>query len=531
MMAPGVRVATGSSERAAVDDPRAGGTGTLLIGVSGARQNAAAAAVIDGRLVAFCEQERVTRIRSVGLAPGTLPHAALTAVLDRVGRRPSDIHALATGEAAAIIDDVRHHPVEHHRAHAAAAAFTSPFESGAVLICDQHSEPQISVWRFDAGELVRYPWPWEGPGFAQLYSECATLFGFPSRSEYRLEALARLGSDEPRDSEQLASALAYRAGTRWADSRWRAIVLDWLDGCRGPLDTPCTAPVASSFQACIGDALVAMLQDIRRELQVDTLCLGGGLFYNTYLNTRVAASGLFKRVYVPANPGNAGLAAGAPLALAAETAPVPPGSADPFLGPRYAPDVIKATLDNCKLTYDYLSDREVIDVAVAALRRGQLVAWFQGGMEWGPRSLGNRSILANPFAPYVLENLNAFLKQREPYRAYGVSVCVDEAARYFSIPAPSRFMELEGDVLDRETFRHALPAGVKRLRVQTIGDEPALFRQLHRAFGEATGAGVLVNTSFNGFHEPIVCSPRDAVRVFYGGGLDLAVLGNFVLRK
>ncbi len=123
------------------------------------------------------------------------------------------------------------------------------------------------------------------------------------------------------------------------------------------------------------------------------------------------------------------------------------------------------------------------------------------------------------------------MKQREPYRAYGLSVCAEDAPRYFSVPAPSAFMELEYGLLDHEAFRHVLPEGVRRLRVQTIGDQPALFRQLHQEFGRATGAGVLVNTSFNGFHEPMVCSPRDAVRVFYGGGLDMAVLGGFVIRK
>jgi carbamoyltransferase len=131
----------------------------------------------------------------------------------------------------------------------------------------------------------------------------------------------------------------------------------------------------------------------------------------------------------------------------------------------------------------------------------------------------------------VLENLNTFLKQRESFRAYGLSVCIEDAPQYFSGRAPSRFMELEYEVLDRTRFRHVLPDGVRRLRVQTIEEQPALFRQLHRAFGKATGVGVLVNTSFNGFHEPMVCCPRDAVRVFYGGGLDMAILGGFVLRK
>jgi carbamoyltransferase len=532
MIAPGVRFDPSIADRAAVPSGGTIGRGSLLLGISGARQNAAVAAVVDGRLAAFCEQERVTRIRSVGLQPGVLPHAAIAAVLGRIGKTELDVTAFATGESDVILPDLhRSGQIDHHRAHAAAAAFTSPFVQGAILVCDQHSEPPVSVWRFDAGQLTEHPWHWDGPGFASLYSECTDVFGLPPRSEFRLEALARIDGEQRREFEGLTSRISYEGGRLRVDPRWRSAVVDLLAGSGGRGDTTRTSAVASAFQTCLGDALVALIEDLHRVLPLDNLCLGGGLFYNTYLNTRVVESGAFKRVFVPANPGNPGLAAGAALALAAEAAPVPVGFSDPFLGPAYDPQLVKATLDNCKLTYDYLSERDIVDVTVKALLRGQLVGWFHGAMEWGPRSLGNRSILANPFAPYVLENLNAFLKQREPYRAYGLSVCVEDAPQHFAVPAPSRFMELEYSVLDTTRFRHVLPLGVKRLRVQTIGEQPPLFRDLHRAFGAATGAGVLVNTSFNGFHEPMVCSPRDAVRVFYGGGLDLAVLGGFVLRK
>jgi carbamoyltransferase len=152
-------------------------------------------------------------------------------------------------------------------------------------------------------------------------------------------------------------------------------------------------------------------------------------------------------------------------------------------------------------------------------------------MEWGPRALGNRSILANPFSPHVLGNLNGYLKQREDYRAYGVSVCHEEAPQHFHVTAPSAFMELEYAPVDPSRFRYILPQGARTMRVQTIDEPRSLFRDLHRAFAAATGVGVLVNTSFNGFHEPIVCSPRDAIRVFYGTGLDMLVLGGFVVRK
>ena len=152
-------------------------------------------------------------------------------------------------------------------------------------------------------------------------------------------------------------------------------------------------------------------------------------------------------------------------------------------------------------------------------------------MEWGARALGNRSILANPCSPYTLENLNTFLKQREPHRSYGVSVCLEDAPAYFDGPPASPFMEYEFDTKDPDLFRPLMPVKRTRLRVQTVDHAPVLFRRLLKMFGQASGVPVLVNTSFNGFHEPIVCTPRDAVRVFYGTGLDMAVIGNFILEK
>lgn len=504
-------------------------SGSLVVGISGARRSAAVAAVVDGRLEGFCEQERLTRVRSVGLQAGRLPDDALNAVLGIVDRRAADVRTFVVAE-----DDARvpahlpHEQIDHHLAHAATAALTSPFERAAVLVCDEHSTPPVTVWSYDRGRLTGRAWPWPGRDFASLYSECAREFGFGSGSEHRLEALARL--DGGGDAIDLSRWIAYRDGSLSVDPTWKAAVTHKLSDS-GPLrDLGRAAARAHAFQRTLGDCLVALVRDVRASLPHENLCLGGGLFYNTYLNTTIVSSGLYERVFVAQNPGNPGVAAGAALAVAREDhqLPVPPS---PFLGPEYSPEAIKRVLDNCKLTYEYLSEGQLIDATVSALCKGSLVGWFQGRMEWGHRSLGNRSILANPFLPHVLDNLNVFLKQRERYRAYGLSICEEDAPRHFSVPAPSRFMELEYAPLDRDGFQHVLPEGAATLRVQTIDDEPSRFRELHRGFGAAAGAGVLVNTSFNGFHEPIVCSPRDAVRVFYGTGLDMLVLGQFVLRK
>jgi carbamoyltransferase len=501
----------------------------VVVGVSGVQQNATVAVATGGRLIACCEQERISRVRSEGLRPGTLPAEALRAALGNGQTGQAGAVTFVAAEPGVVLPSaVSQVSVDHHFAHAATAALTSPFPAAAVLVCDQHGNPPVSVWSWDGGRLGNVEWPWAGEGFAALYSQCAQLFGFGLRGEHRLEALARLNGSDRDDA--LESLIDYAGAGLVARPEWAGTVARSLATAGGLVGSARSASIAGSFQRSLGDALVALVQDVRRRFPHENLCLGGGLFYNTYLNTRIVESGAFSRVFVPLNPGNAGVAVGAALARSQgamlQSAPV-----SPFLGPHFTMEEIKATLDNCKLVYEYLSEHEIVQTVVRELERGALVGWFQGRMEWGHRSLGHRSILANPFSPHVLENLNAYLKQREPYRTYGLSVCEEEAPRHFHVCAPSRSMELEYALRDPQIYRHVLPDGVRTLRVQTLSLDAGLFRELHQAFGRVAPGGVLVNTSFNGLHEPIVCTPRDAIRVFYGTGLDLLVLGQFVIRK
>jgi carbamoyltransferase len=184
------------------------------------------------------------------------------------------------------------------------------------------------------------------------------------------------------------------------------------------------------------------------------------------------------------------------------------------------------------LTYDCVSEADRIGIGVEALQKGRLVAWFDDAMEWGPRALGARSIVANPFAPYVLDNLNRFLKRREAWRGYALSGLLPEVREQFIGPAESPYMECDFVPRDRERFRHVLPGPDAAVRVHTVDSQtPPRFVALLQAFGEASGLPVLVNMSFNGFQEPIVCSPRDAIRVFFGTGIDVLLMGRFVLKK
>jgi carbamoyltransferase len=465
------------------------------------------------------------------LRPGELPEEALDAVLALAGTSRARVTSYATGEAEAVLPaGLPDRRFDHHLAHAAAAYLTSPFDDAAVLVCDQHSRPQVTVWHGHGGQLVNTKWSWPGDGFAAIYSECATLFGLEAGQEHRLEALARLHPGED-PAPEIASCFSYADGHLQIARDWKTRIARCL-GVNGPAwPLSVGAGVAATFQRELGKHLVSFLTDVRTTSGLPSVCLGGGFFFNTYFNSLVSRSGLFHRTFVAPNPGNAGIAAGTALMVERSQQPVAPEEVSPFLGPGYDLEEIKATLDNCKLSYECLSEGQIIDAAVATLVRGQLVGWFQGRMEWGHRTLGNRSILASPLSPFVLDNLNLYLKKRNRHRAYGLSVSEEDVCRFFDGPPRSRWMEYDYQLREERPFINVLPTGAQTLRIQTVGRDSERFRLLHKAFEAATGVPVLVNTSFNGFSEPIVCSPRDAIRVFFGTGLDLLVLGRFVIRK
>jgi len=191
-------------------------------------------------------------------------------------------------------------------------------------------------------------------------------------------------------------------------------------------------------------------------------------------------------------------------------------------------------IENCKLRFHYLlTTEELIDTAVAQLNDNKIVAWMHGRMEFGARALGNRSILASPRDPYSAENLNTFIKHREPFRKFAASVPAELAAQYFEVGPNARYLSTVGRVRPEHSDKFAAAVLARNLvRVHTVDrEENPLYWKLLHAAGKSTGLPVLYNTSFNLFGEPLVSTPRDAVRSFYSSGIDVLFVGNFFLQK
>ena len=493
---------------------------TLTLGVSGSQQGPAAALVgVD--VLAACEENRLTRSRL--REGGSVPSLAVSELLGFLDHTTSSIRSVATtgggeftGREATAVD--------HHLAHAAYAFHSSPFDDAVVVVCDGSVDQGWTAWRATNTGLTRVDDPLGTFPIANLYSQLTTALGLSAgQHEHIVEALARVGTGV---SHPASDAITVGDAGLVTTAGW----LDLISAADGERGTPAQVAAASAVQARLADALIELLVRIQRATGASRACLVGGLFYNTHFTTAAATRGPFAEVFVPPHPGDAGSALGAALV---ETPDRPARNllSSPFLGPGYSLGRVKETLDNCKLSYSLPSEDRLLEGVVDALARGWLVGWFEGRMEWGPRALGHRSVLASPGSAHVLDNLNGFLKQRPWYRAYGVSVPLQRVQELFEGPASAPYMQFEYRPRNPERFLSILPRGASTIRVHTVDDrEPRLLRLLN-LWEQRSGSPMLVNTSFNGFHEPLVCTPRDAVRVFYGTGLDMLAVEGFLLSK
>ena len=463
---------------------------------------------------------------------------------------------------------------EHHQAHAAAAFFPSPFESAAVLCLDAVGEwATTSCWLGQKNQIIPQ-WEINFPhSLGLLYSAFTYYTGFKVNSgEYKLMGLAPYG--EPKYVHQILDNLIDLK----RDGTFR-LNLDYFNYATGLTMTsrkfhrlfgsPPRKPesqitqremdLAASIQQVTEEIVLRLATTVHQETGEDNLCLAGGVTLNCVANGRILREVPFRRLWIQPAAGDAGSALGAALAIWHQYEEKPrsingwdkmQGS---YLGPQFSDTEIQAFLEQVGAKYQYFENAQLFPQVAEVLAKENVVGWFQGRMEFGPRALGNRSIIGDPRSPKMQSVMNLKIKYRESFRPFAPSVLSERVTDYFELDASSPYMLIVAPV--KQALRHPLNPeqeqlfGIEKLnvprselpaithvdysaRVQTVHPETnPRYYELISHFQEKTGCGVLVNTSFNVRGEPIVCTPEDAYRCFRRTEMDYLILGNFFLAK
>ena len=471
---------------------------------------------------------------------------------------------------------------EHHQSHAASAFYPSPFRDAVVLTMDGVGEwatTSVSIGHGSELEMTReihFP-----HSLGLFYSAFTYHTGFKvNEGEYKMMGLAPYG--EPKYVPAIMDNLIdlkddgsfrlnmdyfdYCGGLKMTGRRFDAL----FDGPPRAADGPLTRremDLAASAQAVLEEAVLRLTRALRAETGIPYLCLAGGVALNCVANGKIMRDGHFDDIWIQPAAGDAGGALGAALLASHRLFDEPRHAMQlreqeagsdamhgAYLGPEFGMDEIRSVLDAAGARYRVLSDGDLIDAAAAALADGKAVGWFQGRMEFGPRALGSRSILADARSPTVQRTLNLQVKSRESFRPFAPSVLRSKVSDWFEMDGDSPYMLLVAGVRDDKRHPPAedaagRPAGVDRVneirsdipavthvdysaRVQTVHrDTNPQYYALIEAFEERTGCPVIVNTSFNVNEEPIVCTPLDAYNCFIGTDIDCLAIGNCFLDK
>jgi carbamoyltransferase len=538
-----------------------------ILGINAIFHDPAAALVVDGRVVAAAEEERFSRRkhgkRPVPFSAWELPEQAARWCLARAGLEPGDLDAVAYSYDPDLVEPgqpgldanwedlrttfARRAPyflatalpgldpeivrfVPHHVAHAASAGLAAPFGDSAVLVadgrgeCASHLAGSYRDHQLTVLASQRLP-----HSLGLMYEELTDHLGFlRSSDEYKVMALASYA--EPGHLDQLRELIRTTddGGFRVEPIPWDSLAK--RREAHGEMLAE-HAELAAGVQLRVEEVLLDLARWLHERTGHERLTMAGGVALNCVANTRIAAEGPFSEVWVQPAAGDAGTALGGALHLSSvlgePAAPMP--GAD--LGREWTDDEIAERLDQAKIRYERPDD--VAEAVAEALAADQVVAWFQGRSEYGPRALGRRSLLAHPGRAENLARLNE-VKGREQFRPVAPMVLADRASELFARgPMPSPYMLFVHDV--RPEWRDRIPAVVHvdgTARIQTVDPEsdPLLARMLS-GFESRTGLPVVVNTSLNTAGRPMVDDPRDALECFGSAPVDLLAIGGFVVRR
>jgi carbamoyltransferase len=553
-----------------------------ILGINSVFHESAAAVLVDGALVAAAEEERFNRIKHGKEAnvdnPHQFPERAIQFCLEHAGLRARDIDHVAysfdprlrrkhyrpewwpdplnetvfmlrLAEVPGVAERIlgrplgqRFHFVPHHLAHAASAFFPSGFDRAAILVIDGLGEADCSTLASGAGKqlsiLERFDYP-HSLGF--LWELISLHLGFSGYDASKVMGLAAYGNPEAL-RHQFSSITRVGAEDYTVDPAAAGFLsaegpgLEALLGPRRFPDAPFLphhADIAAALQAVTDAAVLALVRRLKRKAPFENLCLAGGVALNCVTNQAVQQSGVFSEIFIPSAPHDAGTAIGAALTVhcAKQKSAPARGHATPFVGPAFDRREILAAVKTAGLTArrSKMPGRDAADL----IAEGKIVAWFQGRMEFGPRALGNRSLLADPRRPDMRNILNQRIKHREDFRPFAPSVLAEHADEWFDVGGHSishEFMLFACPI--KPDRRSRIPAvmhqdGSARLHIVRRESNPR-FHELISRFHARTGVPVVVNTSFND-SEPIVCTPADAIVTFCKSGIDALFMDDVCL--
>jgi len=465
--------------------------------------------------------------------------------------------------------------VEHHFSHAASAFYASPFEEAVVLTLDGVGEwatTTVSIGKgheLDIVKEIHFPC-----SLGLLYSAFTYYIGFRVNSgEYKVMGLAPYG--EPRYKDLILEKLidlkedgSFRLNQSYFNYATGLTMVNqkFVDLFGEPIRSPDTdkltqfhMDIAASVQAVTEKVVLTITRSLAKEYNIPNLCMAGGVALNCVANGKILNDKTFKDIWIQPASGDAGGALGCALAVwhkelnKPRTVNPKDSMKGSYLGPMYEQGSIEKELLDCGAKFDTVSEDEMIEQATHALDDGKAVGWFQGRMEFGPRSLGNRSILGDPRSEKMQKILNLKVKYRESFRPFAPSVLREDLSEWFEADFDSPYMLLVYDVkkdkrvkmtreeeslfgIDKLNIKRSSIPAVTHVdysaRIQTVHKQTnPKYHALITKFKEKTGCSVVVNTSFNVRGEPVVCSPEDAFRCFMGTELDILVVGNCILKK
>lgn len=564
-----------------------------ILGICGLLIDGAASLIKDGRLVAAVEEERYSRVKHTSIIQaGGLPYESIGACL-RMGGIPWGAidhvgyyfepwrefyslslfrlrHSWLSPATVAYyeiyyLDTLRRHLMlprlinaqakkrpafhwfSHHLAHAASAYYTSPFEESAILVVDALSEIECtSLYRARGTAIERvksYNFP-HSLGF--FYATMTDYLGFRSNNdEYKVMGLASFG--KPVYYEKLKDVVRvfpdgrialnytyfdrYFRGKDYVNEKFLSVFGPKRQ--KGEALTERHADIAASLQLLTEEAVLRLARDLYAVTKAKNLCLAGGVSLNCTANGRLLREGPFKNIFIQPACHDGGGALGSALLVKHAVLGMEDREelTSPYLGEEYSDEAIRKQLDESKVPYRHCPD--IVGKTAQLLAEGAIIAWFQGRAEWGPRALGNRSILADPTRADMQDRINACVKHREDFRPFAPSVTLEDVGDYFEGISSSPFMLFV--VKTKEGARAKIPAVVHvngTSRVQTVAERTnPRYYALLRAFQRLKGVPVLLNTSFNVNREPIVNAPADALRCFFSTGIDYLVMGDYLVSK